>query len=430
MKEKVLQKYTEAEIKAYLADKDEEYIRSFTGNKFPNKDFSKEIAKRIEPLWKDIYDYENGNIFKRLRVYIKSLLLNKKGTCNVPYDVIESLAATFLPDIQAFFESEEGKKEFDEWKEQQKLKEALDDMNSNHMFTIEQLVIVLKQNPTKKQHYVPQVYLRGFSSDKSKINAYWIDNNIDERYIPIDSICRENYLYELRNDSNDLIATNHIEKCLSALEGMFSEYRIQLLNKAYITENYKTKCFFTSQEKVFWKLFIAIQMLRTPKVLNEAKIFSEDFFGESLKRNSASNIVLGQLFPFFQEAKPGDVNCLFSFIEPMQNMSMALGVDFNSRIITSDNPVYAYSPDKTIQNFEKIIFPINDQLVIFLFGGELQKLYDKNRAFRMDEDDADSVIQSIAYSADNIVFSKYPISQKDKQLIISARKDKFTDEDR
>ena len=65
---------------------------------------------------------------------------------------------------------------------------------------------------------------------------------------------------------------------------------------------------------------------------------------------------------------------MLSLIEPMQNMSMALGIDFNSRIITSDNPVYAYSPDKTIQNFEKIIFPINDQLVIFLFGGELQKL--------------------------------------------------------
>lgn len=207
-------------------------------------------------------------------------------------------------------------------------------------------------------------------------------------------------------------------------------YTVDNKTHTVITENYKTKCFFTSQEKVFWKLFIAIQMLRTPKVLNEAKIFSEDFFGESLKRNSTSNIVLGQFFPFFQEAKPGDENCLFSLIEPMQNMSMALGVDFNSRIITSDNPVYAYSPDKAIQNFEKIIFPINDQLVIFLFGGELQKKYDKNRAFRMAEDVADSVIQSIAYSADNIVFSKYPISQKDKQLIISARKDKFTDEDR
>ena len=120
MKEKVLQKYTESSIKAYLADKDEEYIRSFTGKKDIGKDFSKEIARRIEPLWKDIYDYENGNIFKRLRVYIKSLLLSKKATCNVPHDVIESLAATFLPDIRAFFESEEGKKEFEEWKAKQK----------------------------------------------------------------------------------------------------------------------------------------------------------------------------------------------------------------------------------------------------------------------------------------------------------------------
>ena len=67
---------------------------------------------------------------------IKSLLLSKKGNANIPHDVIESLAATFLPDIRAFFESDEGKKEFEEWKEQQKLKEALDDVGSNHMFEI------------------------------------------------------------------------------------------------------------------------------------------------------------------------------------------------------------------------------------------------------------------------------------------------------
>lgn len=121
MKEKVLQKYTEAEIKAYLADKDEDYIRSITGANGSDKDFSKEIAKRIEPLWKDIYDYENGNIFKRIKVILKSLLLSKKATCNVPHDVIESLAASFLPDIRAFFESEEGKKEFEKWKAKQSI---------------------------------------------------------------------------------------------------------------------------------------------------------------------------------------------------------------------------------------------------------------------------------------------------------------------
>ena len=56
---------------------------------------------------------------------------------HMPEDEIEALAKCFLPDILDFFESEEGKKEFEEWKEQQKLKAALSDMNSNHMFTIE-----------------------------------------------------------------------------------------------------------------------------------------------------------------------------------------------------------------------------------------------------------------------------------------------------
>ena len=135
MKDKIILKYTENGIIDYLADKDRDYAESISDEE--KKEFCKEIAKRIEPLWKDIYDYENGNIFKRLKVYIKSLLLSKKATCgNVPHDVIESLAATFLPDIRAFFESEEGKKEFEEWKEQQRLKEALDDVGSNHMFEI------------------------------------------------------------------------------------------------------------------------------------------------------------------------------------------------------------------------------------------------------------------------------------------------------
>lgn len=42
---------------------------------------------------------------------------------NIPKHKLEALARCFLPDIQAFFESEEGKREFEEWKvEQAKLK--------------------------------------------------------------------------------------------------------------------------------------------------------------------------------------------------------------------------------------------------------------------------------------------------------------------
>ncbi len=40
-----------------------------------------------------------------------------------PKSELESLARCFLPSIQAFFETEEGKREYDEWKaEQEKIK--------------------------------------------------------------------------------------------------------------------------------------------------------------------------------------------------------------------------------------------------------------------------------------------------------------------
>lgn len=38
---------------------------------------------------------------------------------HIPEDEIEALAKCFLPDILDFFESEEGRKEFEQWKKEQ-----------------------------------------------------------------------------------------------------------------------------------------------------------------------------------------------------------------------------------------------------------------------------------------------------------------------
>jgi septum formation topological specificity factor MinE len=39
-----------------------------------------------------------------------------KSVHDIPDEVIESLARTILPSIRKYFESEEGQREFDEWK--------------------------------------------------------------------------------------------------------------------------------------------------------------------------------------------------------------------------------------------------------------------------------------------------------------------------
>ena len=42
---------------------------------------------------------------------------------HIPEDEIEALAKCFLPDILDFFESEEGRQEFDQWKREQSEKD-------------------------------------------------------------------------------------------------------------------------------------------------------------------------------------------------------------------------------------------------------------------------------------------------------------------
>ena len=50
---------------------------------------------------------------------------------NIPKHELETLARCFLPDIQAFFESEEGRKEYEEWKEEQnKIKAQIADKSA------------------------------------------------------------------------------------------------------------------------------------------------------------------------------------------------------------------------------------------------------------------------------------------------------------
>jgi len=45
---------------------------------------------------------------------------------NIPQHAIERIARVLLPDIRAFYESEEGQREFAEWKASQEKKRAKD----------------------------------------------------------------------------------------------------------------------------------------------------------------------------------------------------------------------------------------------------------------------------------------------------------------
>lgn len=129
MGKEILQKYTIFEVKRQLAEMEKQYgkerVTKMLGEGRAaeiDRGFKKAVAERLEPYWKDIQAYEHGGFFARLRVELKYTFREKRAECDVPKSVLQAIVDDMLPDIRAFFESEEGKREFEEWKEEQKEK--------------------------------------------------------------------------------------------------------------------------------------------------------------------------------------------------------------------------------------------------------------------------------------------------------------------
>ena len=53
---------------------------------------------------------------------IEELLKDNRDECDIPDDLIKEIARCLVPDIIAFFETEEAKREFEAWKAEQEQK--------------------------------------------------------------------------------------------------------------------------------------------------------------------------------------------------------------------------------------------------------------------------------------------------------------------
>lgn len=72
------------------------------------------------------------------------------------------------------------------------------------------------------------------------------------------------------------ILTNYLERLFSAGKKALVHIRHELEKKVFIRDNYKTKCFLSKEEKVFWVTYIVVQILRMPQILEIAENVSQE----------------------------------------------------------------------------------------------------------------------------------------------------------
>ena len=280
-----------------------------------------------------------------------------------------------------------------------------------------------EKQPTRDQHYVPQEHLRGFSQDHVSIYEFNIKMGAPiEIPVPIESICREKDLYEIRDSKGQIMNVNYLEDILCKFEGLFAEYKRRLLNKAKHRENFRTRCFLTKEEKQFWTFYTALQVVRIPTMLQgTAEILKEaypGYFTDSEAANAAREFCL----PFFSEPSKDDVNSLLAFISILMPKSLSVGYAPCDRIFTSDTAVYGYSPKNELFDFETLWFPITSSATLLFADRKTKMVPTGNILFPLDEASVDGLNLGIAGIAKTMVLSKYPFRDKDIEIIREARR--------
>lgn len=143
----------------------------------------------------------------------------------------------------------------------------------------------MAKNLTKKQHYVPQFYLRNFTSDDNKL---WVFDRVKKEYYfqTTKEVCCEKYLYETPWKDEDprlgkFILGNQIENYFADKEGEYSPLLKKIVDICRNPQN-KNALICNHEEKELLASFVANVFVRNPWSLKQIE---SDLPLEELKKN-------------------------------------------------------------------------------------------------------------------------------------------------
>lgn len=105
-------------IEERTPEMDSQLARAYNNEADHRTPEGRDMLKKAIALLKPHEEYFEGDYYWNFRMGYSYYYLDQEGRA-LRYHEVEALARVLLPEIQAFFESEEGQREFAEWKAQQ-----------------------------------------------------------------------------------------------------------------------------------------------------------------------------------------------------------------------------------------------------------------------------------------------------------------------
>jgi hypothetical protein len=211
-----------------------------------------------------------------------------------------------------------------------------------------------KKMISRRQHYLPQFYLRQWADDKNRVWAY--HQNKEPFLVTLKNIGCENYLYSInRND--------YLEQWLALIDGDLSTVIEELKNSDSLNENVIMKL----------KAFLIILMARNPK----SKSISDSIMNVSVNNTTRENS-FAQTLRFRTEV-------LANEIEPLNIAIHHIPQDIEFSFVTSNQPFYIvgkpenqfdinpYS-NEIIQrkSIQRCWMPLTPKIMVFFTSNQVQ----------------------------------------------------------
>lgn len=235
----------------------------------------------------------------------------------------------------------------------------------------------------KKQHFVPQFYLRNFSSDGKKLFVY--DKSADKEFVSnVSDVASENAFYDMPEVDPIIGIENFIEKQLHPFEEMGAEAIKKLLSSL----KEKRYCRIHPDIKVDLSLYLAVQYMRSKETRETmvemfSKIKKEEFYQFLCNESPDLNVSRKDFDIYLEEDKKSAYHSLILTDEDTRvELSGELHKNYwyiaknctNLPLYTSDQPLVKHGhldhPIRSMQGFSspgiEVVFPLSHEYLLII----------------------------------------------------------------
>ena len=284
---------------------------------------------------------------------------------------------------------------------------------------------------TEKQHYVPRMYLKGFSEvkEKKREGKYFIwqfdlgkMKQMPDLQVNIKKCCYQNNLYELTNKEGSFVLQNFIENTFGIFEDRTTKVIESIQKKALDEKCFNCKGVLSEDDKSMLIIFITALKYRDPQTIENGIRFMQEL-EKGMDYREARNFTLMNLLPLSENPKWNENTIIRSALSHLSDMAFQIGVAQDDLIITSDRPVIEWNQNEAANEIrpKAVAFPLTSKMVLYLFPKEDVDPVGWNCFFPLNEDQIDDIQTNVAVFARRWIFSRKPLNESQISIVKKAR---------